>query len=129
SLRQSKATKETLRRRGDVESSLLVQAVRPALLGNDFSTLEAFFKQLASKEDREVAWAFVAGEDGQVIAHTDATKNTRPVSDPLGRELLDKPAPDGRRYDTQRILGFSRTIDHEGRRQGTVAVGINLAVL
>src|SRR5436305_7706150 len=79
---------DALRRRGEAQTRDLVQTTRGALLNNDFTTLQTFIPQVAAKDDEVIAWAFVADKDGQVIAHSDAAFNLKPVSDELGKDLV-----------------------------------------
>jgi serine phosphatase RsbU (regulator of sigma subunit) len=122
-------TIENLHKRGDIQTRDLVQAGKTAVLNNDYSTLQSFIPQLASSDDPALAYAFVADQAGTILAHTDPQKNSLPVSDEAGRSLLADPSPKGREFAATRLLGFSRPIEHDGRRAGTVVIAFRLAPL
>jgi len=118
---------EGLRKRGDVQTRDLAQTSRTAILQNDYSTLQNFVPQLAPKGDKEVAFAFVADRDGTVLAHSDPALNGKPLADQAGKELIAATAAMSKRFGN--LLAFSRPIEHEGQKVGTVAIAFHLEPL
>jgi serine phosphatase RsbU (regulator of sigma subunit) len=127
SRRLSQVFLEDLTKRGDVQTRDLAQTSRTAILQNDYSTLQTFVPQLAPKGDREVAYAFVADRDGTVLAHSDSSLNGKPLSDQAGRELIAATSTVSKKFGNQ--MAFSRPIEHEGQKVGTVAIAFHLKPL
>lgn len=130
--RLSAITHEELARRGEVQTRDLAQASRNAAMQSDYSTLQAFVPQVAPRGDRDVAWVLVTDADGVILAHSDPRQNGLPVTDAIGRELIaargpqtrdSVPTPDGR------LSIFSRPIEHDHQRLGTVIIAFRLAPL
>lgn len=129
--RLRESTFENLRGRGAVQIRSLGESARTRIVTSEFSTLQDNFPTLAGKDDALVAWAFVADSNGQVIAHTDKSRNATPVADAVGKALLEKPEPRGRVFDAERLLGFAAEIRNEGEAKpiGTVVLALRLGPL
>ncbi len=130
SQRQRDSFVASLQKRGTVQTRNLVQASRNAILQSDYTTLQNFVPDIA-KEDPEVAYVYVASNDGLVLAHSDEKLKGKPMTDPLSKDLLtakdavtkEVTTPTGKQYV------FSRPIIQDGQRVGTVVLAYSLQVL
>ena len=118
----------SIEKRGRVQTKDLVQSSRSAILQSDFSTLQSFVPEVA-KDDPEVVYAFVADKDGTVLAHSDPSRNGKPIDDPLGKELVAARELTTRRLEDRKLYALARPIDHEGQKMGTVVIAYNLGLL
>lgn len=120
-----------LQRRGQAQAKDLVQFSKVAILGHDFSTLQTQVPDTA-KDDQEVAYAFVADETGQIMAHSNTAMNGKPVTDAIGKEMVatkadltkEVQAAAGKQYVFARPV-----IDQQGARVGTVVLAYSLQLL
>jgi serine phosphatase RsbU (regulator of sigma subunit) len=127
SRRLSQVFMEDLTKRGEGQTLVLAQAAGNAILQSDFSTLQAFVPKLAPRGDKEVAFAFAADRDGLMLAHSDAALNGKALTDPVGHELCAATTAMSKRFGS--LLAFSRPIEHEGQKVGTVAIAFHLEPL
>ncbi|HZS38175.1 MAG TPA: SpoIIE family protein phosphatase [Polyangia bacterium] len=124
--RQSEEFKISLKKRGDVQNRDLVESSRNAVSQNDFTTLQGFVPETA-KDDPDVAYVFVADKDGTILAHSNKEMNGKPVSDPVGRELVAAKDPVSKEVKGQYL--FSRPVVVAGARLGTVVLAYSLQSL
>ncbi len=125
--RQRDTFVQSLQRRGQGQAKDLVQAARTAILGNDYTTLQSFVPDIA-KDDPEVAYVFVADENGVVLAHSNMAYNGKPVSDAVGKELVTAKTEVTRELADQKQYVFSRPVVQDGQRKGTVALAYTLSL-
>jgi serine phosphatase RsbU (regulator of sigma subunit) len=116
-----------LQRRGLAQTRDLVQSTKNAILQSDYTTLQGLMPDIA-KEDPEIAYVYVADKDGTVLAHSDKAQNGQPAADALAKELMS--AKDAVTKDVigtaGRMFVFSRPVEQDGARQGTVVLAYSL---
>ncbi|MDB4968947.1 MAG: uncharacterized protein JWN44_4636 [Myxococcales bacterium] len=130
SSRQRDLYVSSLQKRGSVQTKDLVQASRNAIVQNDYTTLQNFVPDIANG-DPEVAYVFVAGPDGTVIAHSDKKQLARPMTDAVSKEMFA--AKDAATKEVTTSTGkqyvFSRPVIEDNKRQGTVVLAYSLQLL
>jgi serine phosphatase RsbU (regulator of sigma subunit) len=115
-----------LQKRGASQTRDLVQATRSAIIQTDYTTLQGLMPDIA-KEDPEISYVYVADKEGMVLAHSDKAQNGKPLPADAKEFLGGKDAivkevsgPGGR------MMVFSRPVEQDGARQGTVVLGYSL---
>lgn len=128
--RQSESFVTSLKKRGVVQTRDLVQASKNAIVQTDYSTLANFVPEIA-KGDPEVAYVYVTDKDGIVLAHSNEAMRGKPITDPKEREMLGAKEPVTKEVTTPggKLYLFSRPVEQDGVRQGTVVLAYSLAML
>ena len=117
-------------KRGTVQTRDLVYAARAPILENNYTGLQGFVPEVA-KGDPEVVYALVADKDGTILAHSDRVNNSKPVTDPIGVEMLAVKDAANKRSQSPggELYVFARPVEQEGQRVGTVVIAYSLRVL
>jgi serine phosphatase RsbU (regulator of sigma subunit) len=124
--RSKEAFVASLQRRGQAQAKDLVQASKVAILSNDFGTLQTFVPEIA-KDDPEVSYVLVTDKEGQIMAHSNPAMNGRGVSDATAKELVKAKEAATKELPGQYV--FSRPVEQNGDRQGTVVLAYSLQLL
>jgi serine phosphatase RsbU (regulator of sigma subunit) len=121
----AKNTTSGLEKRGVAQTRDLVQSTKSAVLQSDYTTLQGLMPDIA-KEDPEIAYVYVVDKEGTVLAHSDKSLNGKPL--PEASEFLSAKEAVMKEGagNNGRLMLFSRPVEQDGARQGTVVLAYSL---